>query len=97
MFVDINSLLPKFSKRFGLSGKIGEEAVKTAYKEVVEEIFRNQDVSRVQAVFFKDRILTVASLSSDFCGILAQKEREIVDKMNKKLGGREVEKIRYLA
>ncbi len=65
--------------------------------EVLREFFSPESKRFAQAVYFKDRTISITCLSSVMAQEIKLNERKIILSINNKLGGQTVEKIRYLA
>ena len=65
--------------------------------EIIKEFFGAESVRFAQAVYFKDRTITITCLSSVMAQEIRLNEKKIILTLNNKLGGQTVEKIRYLA
>lgn len=90
-----------------LKGKIGahksidKQLEATAIVEAAEAVFRDvfpEDLAaHAKPLFLKNRTLTVTCTSSALAQEIRLRQSEIVEKINKKLGKAEVDRIRYLA
>lgn len=73
----------------------------TAIVEAAEAVFRDvfpEDLAaHAKPLFLKNRTLTVTCTSSALAQEIRLRQSEIVEKINKKLGKSEVDRIRYLA
>src|SRR3989344_7912279 len=65
--------------------------------EILKEFFGVESVRFAQAVYFKERTITITCLSSVMAQEIKLNEKKIILALNNKLGGQTVEKIRYLA
>jgi len=65
--------------------------------EVLREFFGAESARFSQAVYFKDRTITITCLSSVMAQEIKLNEKKMLAAINQKLGGQSVEKIRYLA
>ncbi len=65
--------------------------------EVLKEFFGAESTRFAQAVYFKDKTITITCLSSVMAQEIKLNEKKIIIAINSKLGGQTVEKIRYLA
>ncbi len=65
--------------------------------DVLVELFGVESKRFAQAVYFKDRTISVTCLSSVMAQEIKLNEKQIISAINTKLGGQTVEKIRYLA
>ena len=68
-----------------------------AANQLLLELFGPEGCKLAQAMFFKNRTLTFACLSSAMAQELRLNEKKIVAHLNQKLGQNHVIKIRYLA
>lgn len=78
-----------------MRGVIGAMAIEEANKLLIS-IFGENARRLCQVVSVKNKILTLACLSSVLLQDIKTREREIISSLNKKLGGEEVEKMRFL-
>ncbi len=65
-------------------------------EDVFVELLGETDGKKVLPQFLKNRTLTVSCLSSTAAEAIRTRQQEIVDKINEKLGEKEVDRIRYL-
>ena len=68
-----------------------------AAEAVIKDMFEPDLAIHAKPLFLKNRTLTVTCSSSIMAQEIRLKQSEIVDKINKKLGKKEVDRIRYLA
>lgn len=72
------------------------EAVEAA-AAVLEDMFSGDLAGHAKPLFLKNRTLTVTCASSTMAQEIRLRQSELVDNINKKLGKKEVDRIRYLA
>ncbi len=65
--------------------------------DVLQELFGAESKRFAQAVYFKDRTISITCLSSVMAQEIRLNEKNLIPTINNKLGGQTVEKIRYLA
>lgn len=65
--------------------------------EILVSILGEQSISQAQAVYFKNKVLTLACLSSVVSQEVRLHEQQIKDKINTTFRSNTVEKLRYLA
>lgn len=65
--------------------------------ETLQEIFGLESKRFAQAIYLKNRIISITCLSSVMAQEIKLNEKNILSSLNTKLGGQTVEKIRYLA
>lgn len=65
-------------------------------QDVLEEIFGEKNAQMAKPLFLKNRTLTITCLNSLIAQEIRLHQQEIVDKINNKLGKKEVDRIRYL-
>ena len=66
-------------------------------EEVFKEMFSEDLAKHARPLFLKNRTLTVTCSSSALAQEIRLNQNKIVQKINKKLGKKEVDRIRYLA
>lgn len=65
--------------------------------DVLAELFGMESRRFAQAVYFKDRAITITCLSSVMAQEIKLNEKKIIPAINHKLGGQTVKKVRYIA
>ena len=65
--------------------------------DVLLEFFGVESKRFAQAVYFKERTISITCLSSVMAQEIKLNEKKIITAINNKLGGQTVEKVRYLA
>ncbi|HSR88976.1 MAG TPA: DciA family protein [Candidatus Udaeobacter sp.] len=65
--------------------------------ETLQEIFGLESKKFAQAIYFKDRTISITCLSSVMAQEIRLNEKNFLSVLNTKLGAQTVEKIRYLA
>lgn len=61
------------------------------------ELFGAEQAARAKPLFLKNRTLTITCSSQEMGQAIHARQQEIVDKINEKLGKKEVDRIRYLS
>lgn len=64
--------------------------------EVILELFGLEQAPNASPLFLKNRTLTISCLNSTIAQEINLRQEEIVNKINDKLGKKEVDRIRYL-
>lgn len=65
--------------------------------EVLGEVFGRERAGEARPMFLKNRTLTIACATTDIAQDIRLKQAEILEKINEKLGKKEIDSIRYLA
>lgn len=97
MFHDISKILPKSIQRAGISKRVGAVTVIEAFSTIIGDFLSPELAKKVRPLFVRDKVLTIASLSSIASQEVKLKEAELIAKINEKIGKTAVEKIRYSA
>jgi predicted nucleic acid-binding Zn ribbon protein len=97
MFHNLQSLLSGSIKRVGIGQQVEESLVMDAYSAIVKEILSPEEAERIKPMYVRNKGLAVASLSSEATAKIQAKEREIIEKINKKLGSDALNQIKYIA
>ena len=66
-------------------------------QDVLKDIFGEELGMQAKPLFLKNRTLTVSCASSAIAQEIRLNQLDIVEKINKKLGEKQVDRIRYLA
>ena len=81
--------------RLGLGKEIEAARVCSFWDKIITEKFDQTASEKSKAIRFKDKILTVAVLSSVWAQEFQYNQQDIVEKINKKIGREVVERIRF--
>ena len=65
--------------------------------EVLAELFNRERASEAKPLFLKNRTLTITCVTTTIAQEIRLKQGEILEKINDKMGRKEVDSIRYLA
>jgi len=95
-FIAISNILGKSIKKQGLAHQIQASLICEEFDNILKEKWGEKITPHVRALYFKDNILTIASLSSVATQEIRFAEKEILEKINKKNGSDAIQKIRYL-
>ncbi len=94
-FQTLRSLLPKAIKKAGLARQVEAGLVCQEFDELAKDIFKEIS-SQAKAIYFKDKILTIAVLNSVLAQEIKLRERYFIDKLNDKRGWDTVLGLRFL-
>lgn len=92
-----DALHDKLDKDSPLQKQLEETDIVEIAQGVFEEIFGKEIAPQAKPLFLKNRTLTVSCSSSTIAQEIRLNQAELVEKMNEKLGKKEVDRIRYLA
>lgn len=92
-----DALKGKMGAHKSIDKQLEANAIVGAAEAVFKEVFPEDLASHAKPLFLKNRTLTVTCTSSALAQEIRLRQGEIVDKINKKLGKSEVDRIRYLA
>lgn len=65
--------------------------------EVLGEVFSRERAGEARPMFLKNRTLTISCATTEIAQDIRLKQAEILEKINEKLGKKEIDSIRYLA
>jgi len=74
----------------------GNEEFLILAETVLSEVLGIENISFVKPLFLKNRTLTIACTKTDLASLIREKQQDIVEKLNEKVGKNEVDRIRYL-
>jgi predicted nucleic acid-binding Zn ribbon protein len=95
-FSTISSVLKNTIKQQkGLSSQVMAALVCEEFDKIVKEKWGEKGSTKVKALYLKDKILAVASLSSIMAQEIKMREKKILEILNTKFSGA-VERIRYV-
>ncbi len=92
----IGSIFGNKDHRSALMRGVAESMAMEEANKLLISIFGETAKNNCQAVFVKNKILSLACLSSVLEEQIKAREKEIVDNLNKKLGTQDVEKLRFM-
>lgn len=84
-------------KDSALQGQLDATQVVDIANEVFSKIFPEDQVVHVKPLFLKNRTLTVSCSSSVAAQEIRLNQKKIVEHLNKAMGGKHVDRIRYLS
>jgi hypothetical protein len=96
MFKDIKSVIPKTIKQAGIDSQIQASKILKLFKSEVEQLLGVNLTKKIRPLYIKNNIIIVASLSPVAAKELKSKEEQILERINKIIGGETVIGIRYL-
>ncbi|HQF57154.1 MAG TPA: DUF721 domain-containing protein [Candidatus Magasanikbacteria bacterium] len=73
-----------------------DEKVLQATEKILQEVLPAEIVILTRPLFLKNRTLTISCSNSLAAQEIGQRQQEIVDKINEKLGKNEIDRVRYL-
>jgi len=91
----IKNLLGKSLRRANISHQVELALALEEFSKIVSQEFEGAAKDRVQALYIRDGVITVACLSAPLAQELKFRERIILDKLNK-VTNSDIKKIRYL-
>lgn len=95
-FTQIYNILNKQVVSKGLAQQISAALLCEEFDKIVIEKWGIEMKNKAKALYCKDKILTVACLSSTMAQEIKLNEGQILDALNKKFNSLVVEKIRYV-
>ena len=90
----ISKFLAKRIKQSGFSQQVKTSLVIGSFNELAKEMFGQRILKKMKALYIKDKVLTIACLSSVMAQELNFKKAEIIEKINKKLSEKSREQNR---
>ena len=91
------ALFHKIPSKSQLRKQVEASQVLDYASETLAELFGKEQAYHVKPLFLKNRTLTLACSSSSMAQEIRLHQAEIMDKINEKIGKKEVDCIRYLA
>lgn len=91
----LKDLLPKAVKNAGISRQIEAVQVVQTANEVITELIGPGVIARAQAIYFKDKTITIACLSSILSQELQLAQTQIIDRINQRFDQPVVAKLRF--
>lgn len=95
MVIHIKNILDRNIREAGIKQPVTAAIVCGEFNKVAVEIIGDKIKDKAKALYVKNRTLTVAVLSSVIGQELKLHEKEILEKVNKKIGENAVDRIRF--
>ena len=92
-----DALHDRMSKRGATKRQLEATEVLEQASAALNELLGRELAYHAKPLFLKNRTLTITCASSAVAQEIRLRQTEIVDKINEKLGKKEVDRIRYLA
>lgn len=86
-----------FQGKKSMAKQVEAAMVVESAKEMLEEILGKDLARHAKPLFLKNRTLTITCSSSVVAQAVRLNQKAMVEKINEKLGKKEVDRIRYLA
>ncbi|MEK7167132.1 MAG: DciA family protein [Patescibacteria group bacterium] len=96
MFHPLSKFLPLSLKKAKIEKQVEATMVCQEFNKIIQNIWGEQIYDQMKVISFKDKILTVAILSSILASELQLKQEEIIKKINLKFKKDTVERLRFL-
>lgn len=96
-FAPLGDTLHDKSKKTNDMRHAEDEVIVENTQKVLEELFGADLAKDAKPLFLKNRTVTISCASSAIAQKIRENQAEIVDNINKKLGDKQVDRIRYLA
>ncbi len=93
----IGSIIPKNVQRAGIDNKVVSSQAVSIFEKIKDDFLDNELSRKVQAMYFKENTLNIASLSTSATQDLTIKTGEIIEKLNALMGKKIVKKIKIIA
>ncbi len=92
-----NAINDKMNNKNSLKKQVEASQAVEISQEVIGDMFDKDLAKHAKPLFLKNRTLTISCSSSAMAQEIRLNQAEIVDKINEKIGKKEVDRIRYLA
>ncbi|MBI4653233.1 DUF721 domain-containing protein [Candidatus Kuenenbacteria bacterium] len=96
MFHPLNKFLPFSLKKAKIEKQVEATMACQKFDQIIQNIWDDKILDQMKAISLKDRVLTVAILSSVLASELRLRQEEIIKKINIKLKKTAVERLRFL-
>jgi predicted nucleic acid-binding Zn ribbon protein len=97
MFLDINSILSRATKKSGIKSELKASECISLFAAEAGRCLGDELAKKIKPLYVKDAVITIASLSDIAVQELNKYEQEILLKINASLGEKYVKEIRYLS
>ncbi len=96
-FIEISKIINKKFGKSALAKNVTAALVCDEFNKIILEIWGDKMKNMAQAMYLKDKVLTIACLSSVVTQEIKIKEKELISKLNDKFGSGVVERLRLLS
>jgi hypothetical protein len=97
MFVKINRVLNQKLKRTRGGEQIIAAQILSEFNRIIKKTWGDKALKRIKPLYVKNRRLTVSALSSVAAAEIKLREDEIVREINRKIGHRRIEGLRFMS
>jgi len=92
----ISKFLAKRIKQSGFSQQVKTSLIIVSFNKLAKEMFGLRILKKMKALYIKDKVLTIACLSSVMAQELNFKKAEIIEKINKEFNSEVIKDIRFV-
>jgi predicted nucleic acid-binding Zn ribbon protein len=96
MFQPLSKFLPFSLKKAKIEKQVEAMMACQEFDQIIQSIWDEKILDQIKAISLKDRVLTVAILSSVLASELQLRQEEIIKKINFKLKKIAIERLRFL-
>ena len=96
MFNDLKYLLQKNIKKAGISRQVEATLVLERFNRVAADVFDERILQKIKPLHLKDKVITVACLSSVVAQELKLNEIKIIKEINSYFNKEVVERLRFM-
>lgn len=96
-FKPIGSILSQYSPQSAIRRSVTSSLIVETANIVLKELFGPEIENLAQAKFIKNRILTIACLSTTAAAAIKMRENELYQAISDRLGVNEVARLRFLS
>lgn len=90
------ALFKRLSTKSPLKRQVEASQILDYASDVLSEVFGKEQAYHVKPLFLKNRTLTITCTNSVMAQEIRLHQAEIIEKVNQKIGKKEVDSIRYL-
>lgn len=92
----IKNIAPKILEAKGLSQKVHSSLIIKEANQLLYELFGEESVDKIRAVYWKDDCLTLAVLADELMQALKEHEDTFKSELNQRLKESAVDKLKFL-
>lgn len=96
MFLPLKKILPLAAKRLKLGKKLETEEILLVWQGILKGFGIKGKEHKIRPLFLKGRTLFIECPNAPWAGELQNRQREIIERVNQKIGKGKVERIKFV-
>jgi hypothetical protein len=96
MLVPIQKILPVVAKRLKMQHRTDLDKINSFWLSILKDVVGIRSSSKLKPLFLKNKALFISCPNPGWANELQIKQKELINKINKKLGHKKIERIGFV-